>query len=291
MNLGRYGVFTFSDALAPAQLAELAERVEALGYSTLWYPEALKYEPFAIGSWLLGHTKTLVVGSGIANIYARDAMAAVMGANSLNEFYDGRFVLGLGVSHAPLVSDFRGHDYGKPMSAMRGYLDAMDQAWEGLGGAPETKQVVLAALGPKMSQLAAERTLGAFPYNVTPEHARLAREAMGTQGTLICEQKVCVSEDPDKARAAARASLGFYLELPNYYRNWFRLGFDESDLENGGSDRLMDAMVLWGSVESIRERLESYFENGADHVVVQPIRADGEQGPDYDALEALAPAG
>lgn len=290
MKFGRHGVFAFTDAMNPAQLAELAERTEALGYASLWYPEALKYEPFAIGAWLLQHSTSLVVGSGIANIYARDATAAVMGVNSLNEFYNGRFVLGLGVSHAPLVADMRGHNYGKPLAAMRGYLDLMDQAWEGLGGAPETKQVVLAALGPKMSKLAAERTLGAFPYNITPEQARISRGNMGKGAAVICEQKVCLCTDPDQARAVARAALELYLPLPNYYNNWFRLGFDESDLKDGGSDRLMDAMVLWGSAEDIRAKLDEYFDNGADQVVIQPLRADGQPGVDYAALEALGPS-
>lgn len=290
MQFGSYGVFSFTDALDGAQLADLATRVDALGYSTLWYPEALYYEPFAIGGYLLAHSRKLIVGSGIANIYARDAAAAVMGYNSLNRLYGGRFVLGLGVSHAPLVTDMRGHAYDKPIPAMRAYLDRMDQAWAAFGGAPAEKQVVLAALGPHMSKLSADRTLGAFPYNVTPEQVGLARAAMGSGGAIICEQKVCLTADPVLARKTARAALGFYLGLPNYYNNWFRLGFDHSDLQNGGSDRLMDAMVLWGSADEIRQKLGAYFTAGAAHVVIQPLRSDGQPGPDWDALEALAPA-
>jgi len=289
MKFGKYGVFTFTDIMNGAQLAELAGRVESLGYSTLWYPEAFNYETFALGGYLLSHSKQLVVASGIANIYARDPSASVMGHNSLNDLYDGRFVLGLGVSHAPLVSDLRGHEYGQPVKTMRNYLDAMDASWKALGRDNIAKQLVLAALGPNMSKLSAERTLGAFPYNITPPQATLSRESMGPNAAVICEQKVCLTTDPVAARAAARAALGPYLPLPNYYKNWYRLGFTEADHQNGGSDRLMDAMVLWGDAASIKARLNEYFTHGADQVVIQPIRPDGQPGPDWAALEALAP--
>lgn len=289
MDFGKFGVFSFADQLDAAQLAELAGRVEELGYSTLWYPEVFNYETFALAGYLLGHSNELKVASGIANIYARDPAASVMGSNSLNALYGDRFVLGLGVSHAPLVKDIRGHDYTKPVATMRAYLDGMDQAWEAFGGAPQEKPVVLAALGPNMLKLAGERTLGAMPYNVTPAQAAISRRQMGSDAAVICEQKVCLSSDPEQARAAARGALDFYLPLPNYYRNWFRLGFEESDLEDGGSDRFLDAMVLWGEADTIRAKLDEYFENGADQVVIQPIRPDGQPGPDYAALEALAP--
>jgi probable F420-dependent oxidoreductase len=221
-------------------------------------------------------------------MYARDPAASVMGCNSLNALYGGRFVLGLGVSHAPLVSDVRGHEYKKPVATMRKYLEDMDLAWTALGGAPPEKQTMLAALGPNMSALAAEKTMGTFPYNITPAQVALSRAAMGPEGKIVCEQKVCLTTDPVMARAAARGALAPYLPLPNYFKNWFRLGFDESDLENGGSDRLMDAMVVWGSSEQIAETLSKYLENGADQVVIQPIRPDGQPGIDWEALEALA---
>ncbi len=289
MKFGQYGVFTFTDVLDAGQLAECVKRVEALGYSTLWYPEAFHYETFAVGAYMLAHSSKLVVASGIANIYARDPAASAMGHNSLNELYDGRFVLGLGVSHAPLVSDVRGHEYKRPLATMRKYLDDMDGAWEALGGAPAAKQIALAALGPKMSALSAERTLGAFPYNITPDQVAMSRDAMGAEGAIVCEQKVCLCSDAKQAREVARAALAPYMNLPNYYKNWFRLGFEQSDLENGGSDRLMDAMVLWGDAATIKAGLERYLAAGADQVVIQPLRADGQPGPDYAALEALAP--
>lgn len=289
MKFGKYGVFTFTDVMDAAQCAELAKGVEKLGYSTLWYPEAFNYEPFSIAGYLLGHSENLIVASGIANIYARDPAASVMGLNSLNALYGGRFVLGLGVSHAPIVSDLRGHEYKKPLATMKAYLDGMDTAWEALGGAPQEKQVILAALGPNMSKLSAERTLGSFPYNVTPEQVGLSRQYMDSQGVVICEQKVCLCSDPEQARATARSALELYIPLPNYYKNWFRLGFDQSDLEDGGSDRLMDAMVIWGDADQIKTKLNTYFDHGCDQVVIQPLRPDGEGGPDWNALEALAP--
>ncbi len=288
MKFGKLGVFTFTDALNASQLADLATRVEGLGYSTLWYPEAFNYETFAVGGYLLGHSKKLSVASGIANIYARDPAASAMGHNSLNALYGGRFVLGLGVSHAPLVSDLRGHQYKQPVATMRTYLDQMDKAWAAMNSTPKVKQVVLAALGPNMSKLSAERTLGAFPYNITPDQVALSRAAMGPNSAVICEQKVLLCSDPVLARKTARASLAPYMPLPNYFQNWFRLGFNEGDLKEGGSDRLMDAMVLWGDAGQIKAKLKVYFERGADQVVIQPIRADGAPGPDWAALEALA---
>ena len=189
MELGKYGVFTFTDILDSNSLSELARRVEELGYSTLWYPEAFNYETFALGSFLLSNSTKLVVASGIANIYARDPAASVMGCNSLNSLYGGRFILGLGVSHAPLVSDVRGHEYKKPVATMRKYLNDMDLAWTALGGAPAEKQTMLAALGPNMSALSAEQTMGSFPYNITPDQVALSRTAMGSEGKSSVSKK------------------------------------------------------------------------------------------------------
>ncbi|MGH8596531.1 MAG: TIGR03620 family F420-dependent LLM class oxidoreductase, partial [Gammaproteobacteria bacterium] len=285
MKFGKQGVFIFADMLAAGALAELARRIESLGYSTLWYPEARGYETFAIGGFLLGHTKTLIVASGIANIYARDPLTSAMGHNSLNDLYGGRFVLGLGVSHKPLVAALRGHEYRQPLETMRKYLDDMESAWTATNSQPARKQVVLAALGPKMSKLAAERTSGAFPYNITPAQAAMSRRVMGAGSAIICEQKVCLTTDPSLARKVARAALAPYMVLPNYYQNWFRLGFTETDLKDGGSDRLMDAMVYWGDKSQIKTKLNAYYEQGADQVVVQALRTDGAAGPDWVALE------
>ncbi len=288
MTFGKLGVFTFTESMNAVQLAELAQRVESLGYSTLWYPEAVHYETFGLGGYLLSKSSKLIVGSGIANIYARDPAAAAMGHNTLNELYGGRFVLGLGVSHAPMVSGIRGQEYKKPVATMRAYLDGMDAAWKATNATPASRKIVLAALGPKMSELAGQRTLGAFPYNITPDQAATARSIMGPNAAVICEQKVCLTEDPVLARKVARGALAMYLRLPNYFENWFRLGFEASDLENGGSDRLMDAMVYWGSAATIKSKLRAYFDKGANQVVIQPLSAENPAAPDWKALEALA---
>src|SRR5262245_26177753 len=190
MHLGQWGVFCFTDALIPAQLIELAQRTEQLGYAALWYPEVLSYESFALGSFLLTQTTRLVVASGIANIYARDATAAKQGQHTLAKLSGDRFLLGLGVSHAPLVEDVRGHRYQPPIGAMRTYLDAMDKAAAVAPLLEESPPTVLAALGPQMTALAAARTRGVFPYNVTPEHTAWVRARSGPDPWLCVEQKV-----------------------------------------------------------------------------------------------------
>ncbi|MFT4585808.1 MAG: putative F420-dependent oxidoreductase [Gammaproteobacteria bacterium] len=291
MDFGKFGVFMYADALGPVEIAESAQRIEKLGYTTLWYPEAFNYEALALGGYLLSHTKKLIVASGIANIYARDAAASVMGLNTLNALYGGRFVLGLGVSHAPLVSDLRGHEYKKPVATMRSYLDVMDKTWAALGNTPDEKQVILAALGPNMLKLGGERSLGVMPANVTAGHAATAREKVGGNRSVCPMAHVCLSSDPQQARAAARAALKLYMTLPNYTNAWASFGFDGSDLENGGSDRLIDALVFWGDINQVKARLQDNFDQGADHIAIDPIRADGEAGLDWDLLEALAPAG
>jgi len=230
MELGKLGVWCFTDPLTPAQLIELAQQTERLGYSALWYPEALSYESFSLGSFLLHETKTLIIATGIANIYARDATAAKWGQHTLAKLSGGRFLLGLGVSHVPLVEDLRGHRSGKPLATMRAYLDAMDKAAATAPPLEDPPPTVLAALGPRMTALAAARTAGAMPYNVTPEHTARSRALIGPDKWLCVEQKILLVQDPAKAREIARQTMAFYVPLPNYRNNWLRLGFSEDDL-------------------------------------------------------------
>lgn len=246
MELGKLGVWCFTDTLTPAQLTELAQPTERLGYAALWYPEALSYESFSLGSFLLHQTETLIIATGIANIYARDATAAKWGQHTLAKCYGGRFLLGLGVSHNPLVEDLRGHRSGKPVATMRAYLDAMDKAVASAPPLEDPPPTVLAALGPRMTARAAARTAGAMPYNVTPEHTARARALLGPDKWLCVEQKILLVQDPAKAREVARQTLAFYMPLPNYRNNWLRPGFSEDDLTDGGSNRFLDAMVAWG---------------------------------------------
>jgi probable F420-dependent oxidoreductase len=220
MDLGQKGVFWFTDTLTSTQLVELAQHTEELGYAALWYPEALGYESFSLGSFLLSHTDKLIVASGIANIYARDATATKQGQHSLTKLYDGRFLLGLGVSHVPLVENARGHQYRQPVATMRAYLDTMDKATAIAPPLDEPPPTVLAALGPQMIALAGQRTDGAFPYNVIPEHTARARAIIGLDKWLCVEQKVLLVTDPSKAREVARQAMAFYLPLTNYRNNW-----------------------------------------------------------------------
>jgi probable F420-dependent oxidoreductase len=289
MDLGTWGVFYFTDVLTPAQLTELAQRTEQLGYTVLWYPEVLGYESFALGSFLLTQTTRLVIASGIANMYARDATTAKQGQHTLAKLSGGRFLLGLGVSHVPLVEEARGHQYRPPVATMRAYLEAMDKAVAIAPSLEEPPPTVLAALGPQMTALAAARTAGALPYNVTPEHTARARAILGPDRWLCVEQKVLLVTDATKAREVARQAMAFYLPLPNYRQNWQRLGFREEDLAHGGSNRFVDAMVAWGDESAIRQRLQAHVDAGASHVCIQPLHPDGQPLPDFNALAALAP--
>ncbi len=289
MELGKLGVWCSTDALTPEQLKELAQSTERLGYAALWYVEAFGYESFSLGSFLLNQTETLNIASGIANIYGRDATAAKQGQHSLAKFSGGRFLLGLGVSHTPLVEDARGHQYAKPLPTMRAYLDGMEKAAAIAPPLEEPPPTVLAALGPKMTELAAARTAGALAYNVTPEHTVRAREILGPDKWLCVEQKVLLVSDPGKAREVARQVMAYYTPLPNYRDNWQRLGFSETDLADGGSDRFLDAMVAWGDELVIQRRIQEHFDAGASHVCIQALNPDGQPMPDLDALAALAP--
>lgn len=275
-KIGKYGVFHFLDLFSAAQTADFARQVEELGYSALWYPEAAGRNSLVQASWLLSHTKKLVVASGIANIYARDAQATVSGRNSLNELSGGRFLLGLGVSHAPLVEAMRGHSYDKPLSYMSNYLDKMATAAY-QAPLPQTQgPTVLAALGPKMLELAGKKADGAHPYNVTPEHTQRARQILGPTKKLYVEHKVALTNDADQARAWAKQSLAFYLGLPNYRNNWLSLGFSEEEI-SGTSDRFLDALVAWGDPNTIHQKLDGHFKAGADHVCLQVVGASDPQ--------------
>ena len=290
MELGRNGVFWFTDTLDPSQLVELAQRCEEFGYSALWYPEVLGYESFSLASYLLAHSTKLIIASGIANIYARDATATKQGQHTLAKLSKGRFLLGLGVSHSLLVEDARGHQYRRPVATMRAYLDGMDKAAANAPSLEDPPPTVLAALGAHMTALGGERTAGVHPYNVTPEHTASARAIIGPDKWLCVEQKVLLVADPGKAREVARQAMAFYLPLVNYRNNWKRLGFMDEDLSDGGSNRFVDAMVAWGTEAAIRKRIQAHFDAGASHVCIQPLHPEGQGLPDFNALKALGSA-
>ena len=278
-DLGRLGVWW---ALLGSQDAaaerEAAREIERLGYSTLWYGESVRNkDAMAHAAVLLDATERINVGSGIASIYVRDPAATKSGAYFLSDASGGRFVLGLGVSHAPAVKG-RGHDYGKPVSTMRAYLDAMDEAEYQPPVPQEPPPVLLAALRPRMLRLAAERTAGAHPYLTTPKHTARARETLGEGPLLAPEQGFVIEPEPEKARAIAREHLKYYLVLPNYVNAWREDGFEDADFADGGSDRLVDALVAWGDADAVKARIAEHHDAGADHVCIQPVTTDLERG-------------
>ncbi len=294
MQLGKLGVWAFTDGMTAEELASLALRAEGWGYSTFWMPEARGRNPLAFAGWLLARTRRLIVATGIASIYARDALAMRSAQLTLAELSGGRFLLGLGVSHAHMVEGVRGHSYDpKPVSRMRSYLEQMAQVPYGAPAPAEPPPIVLAALGPKMLELSARMAQGAHPYNVNPEHTAQARRILGPGKWLCTEQKVLLERDPAKARAVARQAIGFYLAAPNYANNLKRLGFTDADLAGNGSDRLVDALVAWGSIDAIRARIREHWDAGADQVCVQALNPDAAQARRVheEVLAQLAPAG
>jgi probable F420-dependent oxidoreductase len=290
MDIGRVGIWTFALELQPAAKAqEAAAEIESLGYRALWIPEAMGREALTHAGLLLAGTKRLTIATGIANVWARDAMTMAAGQKTLDEAYPGRFLLGMGVSHAPLVEGMRGHRYEKPLSFMRRYLDAMDAAPFLAARPSQPSRRVIGALAPKMLSLAAQRADGAHPYFVPPEHTARAREIMGPGPLLAPEQAVVLETDPSAARAIARAHMELYLRLPNYTNNLRSLGFGDDDLRDGGSNRLVDAIVAWGDVDAIVARVRAHHAAGADHVCIQVLPADPRALP-LPGWRTLAPA-
>ena len=277
MELGRTGIWTAAfDAHPSADAQAAAVELEGLGYRTLWLNEATGRDPFVMAGLLLSATSTLTVALGIANVYARDAMTTAAAQKTLAEAYPGRFLLGLGVSSPVLVEKVRGHDYGKPLTYMKAYLEAMDRAPFNAVGAAEPPERVLAALGPRMLEVSATQANGAHPYLTTPDHTRTAREIIGPDVLLAPEQMVVLESDPSVARAIGRASISFYLRAPGYLANLRRLGYSDDDWADPKqpSDRLVDGIVAWGGVDAAVARVQEHHDAGADHVAVQVLRGD-----------------
>jgi len=291
MDIGKIGIWFFLDAMPTAETVDFARKTEKLGYGALWIPEAVGREPFAHSAYLAAHTEKIVFATGIANIWARDAITMSAASKTLAEISNGRFLLGIGVSHKPLVSNLRGHSYDKPYSYMKEYLPKMKSA---LYRAPMPKEevpVVIAALHPKMLQLAAAETSGTHTYFVPPEHTAKARAAIGSKPWICAAQAVILESDAAKARAMARTYMKTYVpRLPNYTNNLKALGWKDADFENGCSDALVDAIVAWGTETKIRDRIDAHLKAGATHVCILPLRSDNESLPDPRVMEALAPA-
>jgi probable F420-dependent oxidoreductase len=290
-RIGRVGVWTGQLDFSPASVVrDAAREVEELGYGAMWTVEAVGREVLTAAQLLLAASDSLVVATGIANIWARDALAMAAGQLALGEAFPGRFVLGIGVSHKPLL-DVRGLDYGKPLSFMRDYLGGMDHGYDVYRAERVDPQPprVLAALGPKMLELAAERADGAHTYFVPPVHTARARETLGTSKLLAPEQVCVLSTDPSVAREIARRHTTSYLRLSNYTNNLKRFGFDDADFADGGNDRLVDTICAWGDVDTIAARVKAHLDAGADHVAVQ-VLVDDRRGLPRKEWAELAPA-
>lgn len=294
-NIAKFGVWTNIYAYSYAGQIELAQQAEAHGYGAIWIPDMVSKDPFVSLALMANETDKIYLATGIENIYSRIPMAMAGARSSIGELSNGRLILGLGVSHTEMVSNVLNLDYTKPVSTMRDYLNAMKPAEIPGVNTSEAEDdqskygiVILAALRDKMMALAGEMTDGAHPYLITPEHTAHAREILGPDSFLAPEQKVVLEKDATKARAVARQHLAVYLGLGNYRNSLFALGFNENDCEEGGSDRLVDGLVAWGDEEKVLKHLEAHLNNGADHVAIQALRPDGEQGFDNNVLKAFA---
>lgn len=283
MQLGRIGIWSSSFWGDRAAAKEAAAQLEQLGYGALWFPNRAAL--FELAGELLEVTQSIVVATGIASIWMHPADEAAQAHHALTQAHPNRFLLGLGVSHAHLVNRQEPGRYDQPFEHMRAYLDSLDTAPTPVPAGER----VLAALGPRMLGLARDRSAGAHPYLGTAEHTRRARETLGAGPVLAPEQGVVLETNPDRARAIAREYLSIYLQAPNYMNNWLRLGFIYDDLTNGGSDRLVDALVAWGDQDTIRERVAQHLDAGADHVCLQVLTAERSAMPvaEWHALASL----
>jgi probable F420-dependent oxidoreductase len=267
------GIWTGQLDYSPATVVRAAAaEIERAGYRALWTGEAVGREVLTAAGLLLSATNSLVVATGIANIWARDALAMAAGQAALAEAYPGRFLLGVGVSHPPLLA-VRGQDYSRPLQAMTAYLDAMDRAGDVYRAVPpeDPPPRLLAALGPKMQRLAADRADGVHSYFVPPEHTRQVRLLVGPDKLVVPEQAAVLERDAERAREIARRHTRSYLRLANYANNLRRLGFTDDELADGGSDRLVDTIVVWGDEAAIAGRIGEHLAAGADHVCVQVL--------------------
>jgi probable F420-dependent oxidoreductase len=273
--------------LPTRDLRRAVGEIEEMGFGTIWIGESIGREAFAAAAIILAATRQVKVATGIANIWVRDATAMMNGGRALAEAWPNRFILGIGVSHRPLVNA-RGHQYDRPLTAMRDYLDLMERA-PYRGPQPDRPPpIVLAALGPKMLELARERTAGAHPYCVPVEHTAEARGILGPDRLLAPEQAVVFAKTRETARGPGDVYMRTYLALQNYRQNLVRLGWPEDELAPPGSDRAFDALVAWGDEHEIARKVKRHYEAGADHVTVNVITPTPDRAP-TDDLRRLAP--
>lgn len=287
-RIGRLGVWAPTDGMTSEEAVRFARLLEELGYGALWLPETMGRDPFVHIAHLADHTASLVFATGIANIHHRHPGAMLQAANALAEQTGDRFILGMGVSHAPMVQGLRQLTYDKPLATMRAYLEGMEASPYMAKGSGTPVPRLLAALGPKMLELAGSQADGAHPYWSTPAHTEQARAKLGPDKLLCVEQKVVLSEDATVARETAIGALSVYISLPNYRNNWLRLGFTDEQID-GHAPEFLDAVVAWGDQAALEARLQEHFDAGADHVCVQALTPGAPFTPDEQALRALAP--
>jgi probable F420-dependent oxidoreductase len=288
MDLSKLGVLGFLDVLSGAEIGPFAQKVERLGYSVLWVPEVMGREIFSLSTYLLSQTERLIVGTGVAIPFTYEPIAVASVNRMLGELFADRFILGLGVSNKS-TNARRGIGYEKPVQFMREYLAKMKAAPYNAPKPKNEPPVVLAAMMPKMLQLAATETQGTLTYFTTTEQVAGYRKTLGPNPWLCAVQLVLLETDVAKARATARRSMQIYLTIEHYIHRLKNLGFTEKDFANGGSDRLVDAIVAWGNENKIQERIAAQVKAGATHVCIVPLRSDGGPGADARTLEALTP--
>jgi len=288
MDLRRLGIITFLDGLRGEETGQFARRVEQLGYSALWVPDAMGREVFSLSSYLLSQTERLVVGPGVVIVYAYEPVAIANATRTLGELFPDRFILGLGVSNRE-ANARRGIAYEKPVSFVREYLAKMKAAPYGAPAPQHQPPIVLSGMMPKMLQLAATETRGTLTYFTTTEQVARIRQALGANPWLCAIQVVLLETDATKARALARRYMQTYLAIGHYVHRLKGLGYGEADFADGGSDRLVDALVAWGSEDKLRKRIADQFTAGATHVCILPLNPRGEARPDERVIEALAP--
>ena len=265
-----YTVLQLTDGMDVAALESFASRIESLNYDGLWVPELAGREPVALAAHLLARTRRLNVGIGIANVYARDFVAAAQARHTLSELSGGRFWLGLGVSH-PVLVEPRGHTFKPPRDALGDYLRGIHATQPTSPAGPAPAPIVCAAHGPKLLELVAELADGAFLLNQPPEHTAWAREIVGPDKKLCVVIRTCLIDDMNQARKLCRQALDFYVKLPAYHRTWKRAGYDPSEFENGGSDRLLDAIFAMGNLSAVERRIQSHIDAGANEICLYPV--------------------
>src|SRR5579864_2027396 len=286
MQLGSIGVWSGSLRRGGAEMYEAASELEELGYSALWFPGGAHEGLDEHIRKLLGATRTAVVATGIVSIWTHPAARIAAMHHELTQAHPGRFLLGIGISHQHAVEG-AGISYDKPLEKLRGYLDELDSAPTPV----PVDERILASLGPLSLKLSRDRSLGTHPYFMPVEHTRISRQAVGPGKIVAPEQMVVVESDPARARAIARPSMDRYLHAPNYVNNLLRLGFTQDDIENGGSDRLVDALIAWGDADKIMQRVREHHAAGADHVCIQVLTENpGDLSAAMAGYRQLAPA-